>query len=263
MFVSPGEIAVKIGIITIHWYGIIICLSVLSGIYIVKKLSDKFDISQDTAYDISFYALVSSVIGARFYFVLLNLPYYLNFPNEIFMIWQGGISIHGAILAGALTLFAYSKIHSVNFFKLTDLFVPALALGQSIGRWGNFFNSEAFGLPTNLPWKLYIPLDKRPEHFINYEFFHPTFLYESIWNFLVFLILIYLVRIKLKLNIGVITFVYILLYSIGRSFIELLRVDSVLNFYGLPFAFIVSSILIVIAVIGLLFVKNKNEKYLQ
>ena len=127
-----------------------------------------------------------------------------------------------------------------------------LILGQAIGRWGNFFNSEAFGIPTDLPWKLFIPLSKRPEIFISAEYFHPTFLYESIINLIIFFALLYLYKLKKAEKPGTIFFLYLILYSLGRLFVENLRLDSVLNLYGIPVAIFVSLLLILIGITGLI-----------
>ncbi|MEI7473528.1 MAG: prolipoprotein diacylglyceryl transferase [bacterium] len=261
MFRSPGEIALKLGLFQIHWYGIIICIAFFTGFVIVLKLSKKFDMSEDQIYDISFYSLISAIIGARFYYVLVNLHYFLTYPQEIIMVWHGGISIHGAIFGGLISLYVYSKKQSINFLKLTDLFSIGLILGQSIGRWGNFFNSEAFGKPTNLPWKLYIPLAKRPVEYINYQYFHPTFLYESVWNLIVFILLLLTLNYKKNLKIGELTCLYFIFYSIGRAFIEQLRVDSVFSPHNIPIAFIISIFLILTGITGLVLIAFHGKKY--
>tara|TARA_Y100001978_G_scaffold197752_2_gene209099 strand:- start:8242 stop:8811 length:570 start_codon:yes stop_codon:yes gene_type:complete len=144
-------------------------------------------------------------------------------------IWEGGIAIHGALIGGFLAIIFFCKKKKIPLKTFLDIIMPSVILGQSIGRWGNFFNNEAFGIPTNLYWKLFIPIQNRPIVYINYQFFHPTFLYESLWNFLVFLILIYIFKKQNQVKIfhsGLITCLYIILYSFGRFWIEGLRIDS-------------------------------------
>ena len=160
----------------------------------------------------------------------------------------------GGIIAGIF----YVKKHKINFFKYADLFVFGLVTGQIIGRWGNFFNSEAFGLPCDLPWKLYIPYNSRPIEYRNYEFFHPAFLYESLLNIGIFIILYFiLTKCKTKKD-GVIFFIYIILYSIARILVETIRTDSVLNIYGIHAAHIACVIYIIVASIGLKYVIKNN-----
>ncbi|RMF27570.1 MAG: prolipoprotein diacylglyceryl transferase, partial [Cyanobacteria bacterium J083] len=165
-----------------------------------------------------------------------------------------GIAIHGAVIGGAIAALIFAKVKKVSFWQLADIVTPGLILGQAIGRWGNFFNSEAFGRPTNLPWKLYIPPSRRPPEYINYDYFHPTFLYESIWNLLVFALLLYLFFWGLKnphrLKVGTIALVYLIAYSLGRFWIEGLRTDS-LMFMGLRIAQIVSLGAIALGIFGL------------
>jgi phosphatidylglycerol:prolipoprotein diacylglycerol transferase len=261
MFKSPGEIAIKIGLFQIHWYGIIICIAFYTGLFIMLRLCKKFGLSRDNVYDVSFYSLFGALLGARAYYCLVNLRYFMVFPQELIMIWNGGISIHGAILGGLITLSVYAKKNNINLLRLTDLFSIGLVIGQSIGRWGNFFNSEAFGKPTDLPWKLFIPVVKRPIEYINYQYFHPTFLYESIWDLFIFIILLFFVLKNKNLKIGFLTFFYFLFYSIGRAFIELLRVDSVYSPYNIPIAFTISLFLIIVGSIGLIFVNLYGQKY--
>ena len=153
---------------------------------------------------------------------------YGRFPFR-FAIWRGGIAIHGALLAGTLAVILFCRWKRVAFWDVLDVLVPSVVLGQAIGRWGNFFNSEAFGVPTNLPWKLFIPFANRPQIFSDSEFFHPTFLYESIWNLGVFVLLMVLFQLgrsqRLQLPAGALSCTYLLSYSLGRIWIEGLRID--------------------------------------
>jgi phosphatidylglycerol:prolipoprotein diacylglycerol transferase len=177
-------------------------------------------------------------------------------------IWRGGIAIHGALLGGLLVTVLYCRWRRQSFWTLLDVLVPAVALGQAIGRWGNFFNSEAFGLPTDLPWKLTIPAQNRPIQFIDSETFHPTFLYESIWNFGVCALLLLLFRAasrgRIQLPAGALSCIYLMAYSSGRLWIEALRLDPLCLLSQPPFcegglrmAQLVSLLLIALGSLGL------------
>ena len=206
--------------------------------------------------DISPYLIISGIIGARLYYCLVNYPYYIQNPLEIFFIRQGGLSIHGAIIAGALALFYFSKRYKIPFLCLTDIFLCGTILAQSIGRWGNFFNSEAFGLPCDLPWKLYIPISHRPLEYINFEYFHPTFLYESILDLIIFVVLFVLFK-KFSQKSGIITSLYMIFYAIVRILVEHFRIDSALNIAGMPIAQVVSIIMLLLGI--LLLIRQYND----
>lgn len=254
MFRSPGAIAFKLGVITVHWYGIIIAFAYIAGIYVAVKMAQKKGLEVDHVLNLSSYLLIGGIIGARLYYVLFSWAYFHNHLSEMFMLWNGGLSIHGGIIGGAIVAILYSKIHKIPLLKYADIFSYGLILGQAIGRWGNFFNSEAFGSPTNLPWKLYIPPENRPPAYSHYSFFHPAFLYESLWDIFVFIILIFFIRKKYKNYDGGVFFSYLILYSTGRFMIESLRVDSIYNVIGIPLPQIASIILILTGITGLYFV---------
>lgn len=261
MFASPGEIAFSLFNYQLHWYGIIMAIAIISGLFVVSKIRKYYysDISQDFILDLSFYLIIAGVIGARLYYVLLDSKYYIKNPIEIFEVWHGGLSIHGAIIATIIVGAIYIKKNKQKFFKIADLFIYGLVIGQSIGRWGNFFNSEAFGIPTNLPWKLFIPVAKRPLGFYNISYFHPTFLYESLANLIIFFILFFVVRKLAKGKDGIVFFSYLIMYSIARFLIESLRIDSILNIKNIPIAQLVSIILILTGVIGILIITKKSN----
>ena len=146
----------------------------------------------------------------------------------------------------------------MSFFKLIDVFLCGTALGQCIGRWGNFFNSEAFGTPTNLPWKLYIPITHRPAQYLGFQYFHPTFLYESILDFLIFIILLICFK-KLSKTPGILACLYLIMYSVVRIVIEHYRVDSILNIDGIPIAQIVSLVIILVSSVAIVFLSRKKS----
>jgi phosphatidylglycerol---prolipoprotein diacylglyceryl transferase len=251
---SPGSIAFEILGFNVHYYGMIMAMSFFFGILLVLKLADikKYTKEEkENILDLSTIILVSGVLGARIYFVLFNWNYFQLHLNEVFQVWQGGLSIHGALILGFLSAFIYTRIKKINILKYADIFAPSLALGQSIGRWGNFFNSEAFGLPTNLSIKLFIPANLRPLQYIDFQYFHPTFLYESILDFGLFLLLLNMFLSDKSRKNGKIFLIYLLFYGVIRFFIEGLRIDSIFSLFGFPLAQFVSLVLIFISLIGL------------
>ncbi len=253
-FQSPGPILFEIGPIVVRWYGFLIASAVLIGVTLSQYLAKRRQINPDFIADAALWIVISAILGARIYYVLFQWQEYAQNPQDIIAIWKGGIAIHGAIIGGALAIAIFAKINKLSVWQLTDVLAPSVILGQAIGRWGNFFNSEAFGRPTNLPWKLYIPSNRRPPDLAQFEYFHPTFLYESIWNILVFAVLIYLffwgLKHRNRLKAGTLTLVYFVAYSLGRLWIEGLRTDS-LMLGSLRIAQVVSLVSIVIGVLGL------------
>ncbi len=231
-FASPGPTLIELGPLTIRWYGLLIASAVLIGVSLSQYLAKRRNVNPDLLGDLAIWLVIAAIPCARLYYVLFEWKQYAQRPDQIIAIWNGGIAIHGAILGGILATIIFSRIQKVSVWLLADLVVPSLILGQAIGRWGNFFNSEAFGDPTNLPWKLYIPPARRPPEFINFDYFHPTFLYESMWNLMVFGLLMTLFFRDLgrrpHLKVGTLALVYMVAYSAGRVWIEGLRTDSLM-----------------------------------
>ncbi len=268
---SPGPELIKIGPIIFRWYGFLIAIAVLIGLNLSNYLAKLRGIKNNLISDLLPILVISSIIGARLYYVLFQWNNYENDLISIFSIWRGGIAIHGALIGGVISLIYFCRWNKQAFWNLLDILLPSVALGQAIGRWGNFFNNEAFGVPTNLPWKLFIPISYRPQEFMNFNFFHPTFLYESIWDFGVFLVLITLLYIQSErpkaLRYGACSCFYMIFYSLGRVWIEGLRTDA-LCIAGIPplceggirVAQLVSISLIGAGLIGLwrLYVAKKN-----
>ena len=239
---SPGSELLNIGPINIRWYGFLISFALFFGLFLSKKLAKSRGINPEYINKLLPSLVFSSIVGARIYYVIFEYRlfsgnnfftsiYFLNLKIKLpsfLAIWEGGIAIHGALIGGFISLLIFCKSNKLHFKTILDLIIPSLILGQSIGRWGNFFNNEAFGLPTNSPWKLFIPIQNRPMEFANYEFFHPTFLYESLWNLIIFFILIYIFKRQTKINSvkpGLISCIYLITYSFGRFWIEGLRTD--------------------------------------
>ncbi len=231
-FQSPGPIILEIGPIAIRWYGLLIASAVLIGVTLSQYLAKRRGLNPDLLGDLAIWLVLVAIPCARLYYVLFEWQEYSQRPGDIIAIWKGGIAIHGAIIGGTIASYIFARLNKISFWQLLDLVVPSAILGQAIGRWGNFFNSEAFGKPTDLPWKLYIAPQDRPLNYINYEYFHPTFLYESLWNIGVFALLIWLffwgLKHKNRLKIGTLTLVYAIAYSSGRVWIEWLRTDSLM-----------------------------------
>ena len=231
-FTSPGPIIFQLGPVAIRWYGLLIASAVLIGVSLSQYLAQKRRVNPELLGDLAIWLVLGAIPCARIYYVAFEWPQYAQRPEDIIAIWKGGIAIHGAILGGTIAALFFAKIQRVSFWQLADLIAPSAILGQAIGRWGNFFNSEAFGGPTDLPWKLYIPPNSRPPAYANFEYFHPTFLYESLWNLTVFGLLLTLffrdLQGKIRLKTGALFLVYIAAYSSGRIWIEGLRTDSLM-----------------------------------
>ena len=281
---SPGDTFLNLGFLTIRWYGLLISISVVIGLSISKKLAKSRNIDPQYISDILPSLIISSIIGARAYYVIFEWRQYSGnnfftsfdlFNNVIqipsfLAIWQGGIAIHGGLIGGFLCILFFCKSKNIHLKTFIDILIPSIILGQSIGRWGNFFNNEAFGIPTDLPWKLFIPMQNRPIEFINYQFFHPTFIYESLWNFLIFILLItifYQQNNKNSVRPGFISCLYLIGYSFGRFWIEGLRIDP-LCIGGIPpfcdgglrMAQFISIFLFSSGLIGIFFLRLKSYK---
>ncbi len=232
-FQSPGPIIFEIGPIVVRWYGLLIAIAVLLGVTLSQYLAKYRRIDPELLGDLAIWLVIAAIPCARIYYVLFQWQQYVQHPWwHMLAVWEGGIAIHGAIIGGTIATIIFARIKKVSFWQLLDLVAPSLILGQAIGRWGNFFNSEAFGKPTDLPWKLFIEEDYRPGDLSDYEYFHPTFLYESLWNLGIFVLLLGLFFWGLKrttrLKTGTIAAVYLIGYSLGRVWIEWLRTDSLM-----------------------------------
>jgi phosphatidylglycerol:prolipoprotein diacylglycerol transferase len=258
-FTSPGpEVPfLQWGNFSVRWYGLLIASAVLIGVTLSQNLARRRNVNPDLISDLAIWLVIGAIPCARLYYVLFEWEDYAQRPADILAIWKGGIAIHGAIIGGLIAALIFCRIQKVQFWQMADLIAPSLALGQAIGRWGNFFNSEAFGRPTDLPWKLFIPYDARPLEYKGAEYFHPTFLYESIWNIAIFALLLVLfardLKGKPKLQTGTIFLVYLITYGCGRFWIEGLRTDS-LMLGPLRIAQVVSLVFIAVGSLGLLYV---------
>ena len=254
-----NPVMLTFGQLEIKWYSVFILIGVIIGISMILKEGSRFNISKDFLFNLSFWTIVFGIIGARLYYVIFNWPSYSNDLMSIFKIWNGGLAIHGGLIAGFITMFIYCKKYEVNILKITDIVVVPVILAQAIGRWGNFFNSEAHGAVVSLSLlqDLHIPKFVIEGMKIGGLYYHPTFFYESIWCLLGFIVLIIVRRFK-YVKRGQLTCIYLMWYSIGRFFIESLRTDS-LMLGGFKAAQIISIILFIIGLIILMILSRKGK----
>ena len=246
----------------IKFYGLILTCAIVFGYFLSYFTFKKYNSKAETDFfeDLFPITVVFSIIGARLFYVIGEFSYYKNNLAEIFMVNHGGISIYGAIIFGILTIYFYSKFKKQNFKKYLDYFALFMPLSQAIGRWGNFFNQEAYGKPANGFLKLYIDKFHRTSENLDISYYEPTFLYESILDLIIFFILLFIFfKFKNKPNfkVGTIVLIYLILYSFVRIVVENLRIDSVLNVLDVPIASIISIIILSISAI-LLFILYKK-----
>ncbi|WP_062354303.1 prolipoprotein diacylglyceryl transferase [Bacillus kwashiorkori] len=218
----------KIGDGGIRWYGFLIGLGIVIAFLLVNREAKKRHLPEDTFADLLIWAIPLSIIGARIYYVLFRWDYYSMYPAQIFQIWEGGLAIHGALIVAIITAVIFSRKKNLSFWKLADIAAPSIIIAQAIGRWGNFMNQEAHGEEVTRGFLegLHLPDFIINQMYIDGKYYHPTFLYESLWNILGFIILISFRKLNLKQ--GEIFFSYIIWYSIGRFFIEGMRTDSLM-----------------------------------
>lgn len=241
-------VIVSLGPIDLRWYGVIIAFAMLLGFLIANREATKKNMPEGMFIDLMFYIILASLIGARLYYVFFNLDYYLQDPISIIMVNEGGMAIHGGIIGGILAGWIYCSRKNLSFFQVADIAIPSLILGQAIGRWGNFMNQEAHGgeVTRNFLESLMLPEFIINQMYIDGTYYHPTFLYESIWNIIGFVILILL---RPKLKIGQTLLFYLIYYSVGRFFIEGMRTDSLMIGDVLRTAQVVSIITVIFAIV--------------
>ena len=256
-----NPILLDLGFVKIYWYSIMILLGLFIGGSLIIKEAKKFKITEDYMVNIILYAVIFGVIGARLYYVIFNWKYYGSHIIDIFKVWEGGLAIHGGMIFGLLAIIAYTKKYRVNTTRLLDIAVVGLIIGQAIGRWGNFFNGEAYGSATTLEFLTSLHLPKFIINGMNIygTYYQPTFLYESLWCFIGFIVLSIFRRRK-YVKIGQPTALYLIWYGVGRFFIESLRADS-LMIGNLKMAQLVSIIFVVIGII--IFIKTARGSKLE
>jgi phosphatidylglycerol:prolipoprotein diacylglycerol transferase len=262
VFRSPGPVAFSLRLpadlpivgsltLSIRWYGVLIASAMALGLWLASREARRRGEPSDELLKAAEFALIGGLVGARLYYVLFNLDYYQTQPWwRMLAVWEGGLAIHGGLIGGLLAGGSYVWSRGLPLLVYLDIVSPYLALGQAIGRWGNFFNEEAFGRPTELPWKLYISEPHRPPEFLDHAHFHPTFLYESVWDAGVFVVLVLALRRRLERTPGTLFLAYLGLYSLGRFWIEGFRTDS-LMLGSLRVAQVVSVVAVLIAAVGI------------
>lgn len=225
-----GKIAFSLGAINFSWFGLILATAVIVACAINWYHVRLHKENMDNLLDLTFYSIPIGILSARIYYVAVNWQLYADNPKEIIQIGHGGLAIHGALIGIILTIWVYSKINAISFWRWTDIVVPGLVFGQAIGQWGNFINQDAFGYPTESPWGIYIDYIYRPPGYEQFDFFHPTFLYEFGLVLFIFVVLITVSWLTLKkpnkVAAGSLFLMYLILYSIGRLVIEEFRIDS-------------------------------------
>ena len=258
MFSAPGPIALQLGPVAIRWYGLLIAASVLLGTTLAHREALRRGEDADQLVNAIVVSVIAALVGARLYYILFNLDYYLAAPGKMVAVWEGGLAIHGGIIGGVGIGTWYLRRKGLPVLTFLDIVAPSLVLGQAIGRWGNFFNQEAFGTPTSLPWKLYIDPPHRPPALQGHEYFHPTFLYESLWDLVTFAILYFGLRKRMVRTPGALFLAYLGLYSLGRFFIEALRIDS-LMLGRFRVAQLVSLAFVLVAAVGLFILGRRGR----
>ena len=255
-----NRVAINLGFIQIYWYSIFVLLGIIAAFSVVYFESKRKKIDENFLLNLAFYTIIFGIIGARLYYVLFNMKYYLNAPLQILAIWNGGLAIHGGIIAGALVVIYHCKKYKVNTLKMFDILVVGLIIGQAIGRWGNFFNGEAFGRITTLAAlkAQHIPMFIIKGMNIAGEYREPTFLYESIWCLIGFIILLIIRRNK-KIKIGQLTGFYLVWYGLERLIVEGLRSDS-LMLGPLKIAQLISIVFIITGIVLFIYNIKKSTK---
>ena len=238
----------------IYFYGVIIALGFVLGILYCARRAPEFGISSDSVYDMMIWMIPLSILGARLYFVLFQTEYYFAHPAEILAVWEGGLAIYGGIISGVLVAFVFCRVRHIAFLDMLDLMSFGVLIGQALGRWGNFFNREAFGAETEIFCRMGLTAPDGTTVYV-----HPTFLYESLWNLLGLAFLIYFTRSGRRRYCGQVALMYFFWYGLGRSWIEGLRTDSLyLAHTGIRVSQLLSILIVCVSGTILLINRNKN-----
>jgi phosphatidylglycerol:prolipoprotein diacylglycerol transferase len=261
-FRSPGSIFFSLGPLTVRWYGVMIALGFMSASVLLVRRARQWNLDSEKIINCALTIFIGGIIGARLYFVALSWTYFSQHLSEIAATWNGGLSIHGGIVFGTIAGIIYCKVNQLPVLKIADLVGSVAPLAQAIGRWGNFFNSELFGAPvlSDFPVRLFIPPERRPLGFENAIYYHPAFLYESLWDAGLFALLYFALANRLRKYPGLTFSLYIAGYSLGRSLIEPLRLDSI-TMSGYKVALLVSLIWLSLSLVAsiVFLAKGKRE----
>jgi phosphatidylglycerol:prolipoprotein diacylglycerol transferase len=261
-------IAFSLGPLKVHWYGIIMGCAFFVGTYLARYHTKRAGYDPDHILNMVVWIIPAAIVCARAYYVIFEWEHYRDHFWDVFAVWKGGLAIHGGLIGGLLAGTLYVRKHGLPFLLMGDLLMPSVILGQAIGRWGNFINQEAHGDVVSAEFMSHFPAFIRDQMLIGGQYYHPTFLYESLWNLLVFGILL-LMLYRFKRFDGQVLFSYMILYSIGRFFIEGMRTDSLLIAGTLRVAQLVSLSLIVLGIVLMIIVglrrrqMNSNQKSLE
>lgn len=257
-----NPVFLEIGTLQIYWYAVLIVTGVAVGLWIATKESKRLSLDSEVFSDLLLWALPIAILGGRLYYVLFEFDRYIDRPWwSVFAVWEGGLAIHGALIAAVITAYIFTKKNNIPFWKLADIAAPGIIIGQAIGRWGNFMNQEAHGGPVSEAaynnFIRFLPNFIENQMVIKGTLYHPTFLYESVWNLLVFGGLLWFRR-KNPLR-GEVFLSYVISYSVGRFFIEAMRTDSLYVFGGLRTAQVVSLLLIVGSVLLMIYRRRSDH----
>ncbi|MGD6842902.1 prolipoprotein diacylglyceryl transferase [Bacillus infantis] len=259
-------IAFSLGPIQVHWYGLIIGAGIALALWLAMREGEKRGLQKELFADLMLWAIPIAILSARLYYVIFEWDYYAQNPAEIIKIWHGGIAIHGALIGSVITAYVFAKKKGISFWQLADITAPSIILGQAIGRWGNFMNQEAHGREVTRAFleNLHLPQFIIDQMYINGTYYHPTFLYESLWNIAGFVILLSLRRVNLRR--GELFLTYVIWYSIGRFFVEGMRTDSLMLTESLRMAQMISIVLVIGAIVLIVFRRTKgyaDKRYLD
>ncbi|GAE31583.1 prolipoprotein diacylglyceryl transferase [Alkalihalobacillus hemicellulosilyticus] len=251
-----NPVFLELGPFTIYWYGVLIGFGVFLGYFLASREAVKRGMPKDTIADLLLYGIPIAIISARLYYVVFRWEHFADNPIDVIKIWEGGLAIHGALIGAVATCYVFTKKKNLSFWQLADVIAPSIILGQAVGRWGNFMNQEVYGGPVTREFLEGLSL---PEFIINQmyiggTYYHPTFLYESIWNLLGLILLLWLRRFSVRQ--GEIFLSYLIWYSVGRFFIEEIRLDFLLV-GGLKTAQVVSVLLVIGAVSLMIYRRRK------
>jgi phosphatidylglycerol---prolipoprotein diacylglyceryl transferase len=248
-----NRIALDLGPLQVHWYGVIIITGLVLAMWLAMREAERRGLGKEIIADLMLWAIPIAIISARIYYVIFEWDYYSKNLSLIPRVWEGGIAIHGALIGSVATAYFFTKAKGVSFWKLADIAAPSIILGQAIGRWGNFMNQEAHGGEVTRQFleNLYLPDFIINQMYINGAYYHPTFLYESLWNFLGFALLLSLRKVNLRRGESFLT--YVIWYSIGRFFVEGLRTDSLMLTEHLRIAQTISIFLIVLSILLIIY----------
>lgn len=258
----PQPYVLELGSFTIHWYGVFIVLGIMCALMTTIYIHRLYKEDYEYLYDLLFFVVLGGVLGGRLYYVIYAWEFYKKDLFEVVALWHGGLAIHGVLMGGALATYIYTKKHGYSFFSILDKVMPGLIIAQGIGRLGNYFNQELFGRPTDVAWSIPIERVYRPVEYLNYAYFHPTFLYELIGNVIIggILLSLHMLQAKkyIKLPGGLFVGLYMILYGINRFSVEMFRVDYSPYVGDLRVAQIASIILALLGImlIGYVYFKN-------